>query len=197
MIGISSIRWATAFGTTWCCRTTVSQSSCPSRCIASYYSPSGYTTIGLTACYSPLKMCFAEDLLFSLLRRNVHPILAASGAAYLMLLGPAWQDLLWPFQVCFLGSVAGGLAALYLSPRNSRYSDIAVALCSLVAVCCCALGVAFSVVLIVGRPNLSNGAGGSCGPRSYPWSGSSFGMSSRTGPKERQPFHRWEPRATS
>ncbi len=88
-------------------------------------------------------------LLFLLLRRNVHPILAASGAAILMLLGPAWQDLLWPFQVCFLGSVAGGLTALYLSPRNSRYSDIAVALCLLVAVCCCALGVAFSVALIV------------------------------------------------
>ena len=42
-------------------------------------------------------------LLFVLLRRRIHPVAAGPGAGALMLLGPAWQDLLWRFQIGFLG----------------------------------------------------------------------------------------------
>ncbi len=72
-------------------------------------------------------------LLFVLLRRKVHALIAASVAIVLMLLGPAWQDLLWPFQIGFLGSVGGGLAALVLLDRRRTTADIGAAVCILLA----------------------------------------------------------------
>ena len=82
-------------------------------------------------------------LLFVLLRRKVHPVVAAAAAAVLMLLGPAWQDLLWPFQIGFLGSVAGGLGALALLDRDTRRADIGACVCLLVAVGCSGVGLPF------------------------------------------------------
>jgi len=37
--------------------------------------------------------------------------------AILLFMGTAYQDLLWPFQISYLGSVAGGLGALALLER--------------------------------------------------------------------------------
>ena len=82
-------------------------------------------------------------LLFVLLRRKVHPAAAAAASALLMLLGSAWQDLLWPFQIGFLGSVAGGLAALFLLDRHTRRSDIGACACLLVSVGCSGIGLPF------------------------------------------------------
>jgi hypothetical protein len=83
-------------------------------------------------------------LLFVLLRRKVHPVVAASAAAVLMLLGPAWQDLLWPFQIAFLGSVAAGLGALVLLDRNTTRADVGACLCLAVAVGCSGVGITFA-----------------------------------------------------
>ena len=82
-------------------------------------------------------------LLFMLLRRKVHPLTAGAASAVLMLLGPAWQDLLWPFQIGFIGSVAGGLGALVLLDRERRWSDIGAMGCLVVAVGSSGVGVAF------------------------------------------------------
>jgi hypothetical protein len=82
-------------------------------------------------------------LLFLLLRRKVHPLAAAAAAAALMLLGPAWQDLLWPFQIGFLGSVAGGLGALLLLEADSRRSDVAACACLVLSIGCSGVGLAF------------------------------------------------------
>jgi hypothetical protein len=82
-------------------------------------------------------------LLFVLLRRKVHPVAAGAGAAALMLLGPAWQDLLWPFQIGFLGSVAGGLAALTLLDRDTRRADVGACACLLVSIACSGVGLPF------------------------------------------------------
>jgi hypothetical protein len=82
-------------------------------------------------------------LLFLLLRRKVHPLAAGAASAVLMLLGPAWQDLLWPFQIGFIGSVAGGLGALVLLDRERRWSDVGAVGCLIVAVGSSGVGVAF------------------------------------------------------
>ena len=84
-------------------------------------------------------------LLFVLLRRKVHPAVAAAASAVLMLLGAAWQDLLWPFQIGFLGSVAGGLAALLLMDRDTRRSDIGACAVLVVSVGCSGVGLPFLV----------------------------------------------------
>ena len=82
-------------------------------------------------------------LLFFLLRRKIHPIAAGALPALLMLLGPSWQDLLWPFQIGFLGSIAGGLGALVLIDRRTRRADIGACVCLLASIGCSGVALAF------------------------------------------------------
>ncbi len=82
-------------------------------------------------------------LVFVLLRRKILPVIAGAAAAALMLFGPAWQDLLWPFQIGFLGSVAGGLGALVLLDRGTRRADLGACGCLVASVACSAVGLPF------------------------------------------------------
>lgn len=81
--------------------------------------------------------------LFVLLRRKLPPVAAGAAAAALMLLGPAWEDLLWPFQIGFLGSVAGGLAALALLDRGTKRADLGACGCLLISIGCSGVGLPF------------------------------------------------------
>ena len=62
-------------------------------------------------------------LLYSYGRRRADPLFAAVAAASLLTLAAGWQDLLWPFQIGFLSSIAFGLLALNL--RDRRHSLLA------------------------------------------------------------------------
>jgi len=62
-------------------------------------------------------------LLFVYLRRRVGDWLALAGALPILVLGPAWDDLLWPFQVAFFGSMCFGLGALLALEREHRRGD--------------------------------------------------------------------------
>jgi hypothetical protein len=60
-------------------------------------------------------------LLFEVVRRRSGDLLALGSAAVLMLLGAGWENLLWAFQVQFIGSVACGLGMLLaLQARPTR-----------------------------------------------------------------------------
>jgi len=83
--------------------------------------------------------------LFVLIRRRLHPVVAGAVAAVFILLGPAFQDLLWPFQIEFVGSVAGGLAALTLLDRRTRRADIGACACLVAAACCSGIVVPFLI----------------------------------------------------
>ena len=63
-------------------------------------------------------------LLFVYARRRVGDLLALGAAAVVALLGPAWPDILWPFQIGFLGSLAAGIGALLCLDRADRRGDI-------------------------------------------------------------------------
>ena len=56
-------------------------------------------------------------LLYVLARRRMGPVAALVPTLLLPLLGTAYQDILWPFQIGYLGSIAGGLGALALLDR--------------------------------------------------------------------------------
>ena len=56
-------------------------------------------------------------LLYVLARRRMGPVAALVPTLLLALLGTAYQDILWPFQIGYLGSIAGGLGALALLDR--------------------------------------------------------------------------------
>ena len=63
-------------------------------------------------------------LLFIYLRRRVDAWLALLGAAIVLFLGPAFDDLIWDFQMGFNGSLACGLGALLLLERDDRRGDV-------------------------------------------------------------------------
>ena len=71
-------------------------------------------------------------LLFIYLRRRVDPWLALLGAGIVLFLGPAFDDLIWDFQMGFNGSLAFGLCALLTLERGDRRGDIAA--CGLLTV---------------------------------------------------------------
>src|SRR3989442_3623880 len=53
-------------------------------------------------------------LLFELVRRRAGDLIAVGAAALLLVMGAAWENLLWAFQIGFVGSVACGLGSLLL-----------------------------------------------------------------------------------
>jgi hypothetical protein len=57
-------------------------------------------------------------LVYVLTERRVGRPAALLVTTLVLFLGAAWQDLLWPFQIDFLGSIAGGLAAWALLDRD-------------------------------------------------------------------------------
>ena len=56
-------------------------------------------------------------LLFVYLRRRTPPWFAVAATIAILFLGYAYQDLLWPFQIQYIGAVAAGLAAFLLLDR--------------------------------------------------------------------------------
>jgi hypothetical protein len=92
-------------------------------------------------------------LLYVLARRYAGPWLALVAPAVLVVLGPAWHDLLWAFQVGYLGSVAAGLGTI-LSLEHRR--DKAAAALLVVSLLCSSVGLAMlalaAVYLVLQRP---------------------------------------------
>lgn len=64
-------------------------------------------------------------LLFAYVRRRVGAWLALFAAVLLLFLGPAWEVLLWPFELSIVGSVLFGIAMLLALDRDDRRGDIA------------------------------------------------------------------------
>ncbi len=68
-------------------------------------------------------------LLFELVRRRAGDAIAMAAALMLLVLGAGWEDLLWAFQIGFVGSVACGLGmllALEDPPSNRRRAAAAL-----------------------------------------------------------------------
>lgn len=84
-------------------------------------------------------------LLFVYARRRLGPWPALFAAVLLLFLGPAWQDLLWPFQVGFVGASACGLAMLLALENESDRWDIAACALLAVSIAFSSLGIAFAV----------------------------------------------------
>ena len=65
-------------------------------------------------------------LLYVLLRRYVGPWAAVAPVAIVAVLGPAWHDLIWGFQIGFVGSVAAGLGMTLCLERQDRVGTSAL-----------------------------------------------------------------------
>ena len=67
----------------------------------------------------------------------------------ILFLGAAWEDLLWAFQVGYMLSITGGLAAWVLLEREGRWSEIAAMLCLIVAAGSSSLGIPLMIGVAV------------------------------------------------
>jgi hypothetical protein len=68
----------------------------------------------------------------------------ASGSA-LLLLGSGWQNILWPFQLGFMGSIAAGIGAWLFVDRDKRVADLMASCLVLLSLSCSGLGIAVLV----------------------------------------------------
>jgi hypothetical protein len=84
-------------------------------------------------------------LVFVYVQRRVGPWLALVATAILLFIGPAWQDILWPFEIGFVGSVLFGIAMLLALEREDRRGDLLACGCLFVALAFNSLGIAFAV----------------------------------------------------
>jgi hypothetical protein len=59
-------------------------------------------------------------LVFELVRRRAGDLIGLGAALLLLVLGAGWENILWAFQIGFLGSLALGLAALLVAQHPHR-----------------------------------------------------------------------------
>jgi len=88
-------------------------------------------------------------LLFVYLRRRVGAWFALFGALLILFLGPAWELLLWPFEISLLGSVLFGLAMLLALERDDRGGDLLACLCLALSLGFSSLGIPFVAAALI------------------------------------------------
>lgn len=94
--------------------------------------------------------CVASaGLLFVYVSRRVGPWLGLFAAVLLLFFGPAFEVLLWPFEISFVGSALFGLAMLLALERDDRRGDIAAAVFLALSFGFSSLGIAFAVAAAV------------------------------------------------
>jgi hypothetical protein len=94
-------------------------------------------------------------LLYVYVKRRVGPWLALFAAVLLLGLGPAWEALLWPFEITFVGPVLFGIATLLALEREDRRGDVAACVFLTASLGFSGLGIPFllaaAVVVLQGR----------------------------------------------
>ena len=88
-------------------------------------------------------LCVA--LVFAYARPRVGGLVALLAAVLILTLGPGWQNILWPFQVGSLISIAAGIGALLMLDRADRRGDAAA--CGLVALSLASSGLGIVVAI--------------------------------------------------
>ena len=88
-------------------------------------------------------------LLFAYARQRVGDWLALAAIAPIVFMGTAWEDLLSPFQMCYFGSVAFGIGALFAIRRGDRRGDILACLLLLASLAFAEIAVPFALGIAV------------------------------------------------
>lgn len=93
-------------------------------------------------------------LLFFYVRRRLGPWPALAATVLVLFLGPAWEVLLWPFEITLVGAVGFGIAALLALEREDGRGDVVAVGCLTLAIGFSNLGVVFilaaAVAVLVG-----------------------------------------------
>ena len=111
-----------------------------------------YTAMRVTTVVLHVGTC---AVLLVWLRRRVRDEFALAAVVVVLFLGYAWQDLLWPSQIQYLGSMLGGIAAFTFLDRRDRAGDVLAAISLTFALACSGIGLPFvgavGIALVVRR----------------------------------------------
>jgi hypothetical protein len=88
-------------------------------------------------------------LIYAIVRRRLGGWAAVGVAALILFLGSAWEVLLWPFQVAYLGALVAGLGAWLVLQEPGRGRDWAGALLLLIALASSGVGVPIALGVLV------------------------------------------------
>lgn len=88
-------------------------------------------------------------LVFVYVKRRLGPWPGLFAAVLLLCLGPAWEVLLWPFEICFVGSIFFGLGALLALERRERNWDVVACVSLACSLGFSSLGIPFAVGAVV------------------------------------------------
>jgi hypothetical protein len=91
----------------------------------------------------------SATLVFVYVRRRLGEWLGLMAAVLLLFLGPAWMDLLWPFEIGFVGSVLFGVAMLLALDREDERGDAFACGFLVLSIAFSSLGFAFAVGALV------------------------------------------------
>jgi hypothetical protein len=113
-----------------------------------------FATVGIGS-YAPYRAlvivchlaCCALLFVYARTRIGTWPALLATAA--LLLLGPAWEDILWPFQMAWLISLGAGLGALLALDRRTRGGDALACALTIVALAGSGLGLPIALGIAV------------------------------------------------
>jgi hypothetical protein len=109
----------------------------------------GMTSTAPFRVVSTLVLAATAVLLFTFLRRRIGDWLALFAVVLMLFLGPAWTDILWPFEMSLVGSLATGIAMLLALDRGDRTGDRAACALATVSVLCSSLGMSFVLAAAV------------------------------------------------
>jgi hypothetical protein len=96
-----------------------------------------------------ISLLATASLLFVYVSRRVGPWLGLFAAVLILCLGPAWELLLWPFEVSLIGSILFGLAMLLALEREDRPGDLLACVFLVVSFGFSSLAIPFAVAALV------------------------------------------------
>lgn len=88
-------------------------------------------------------------LIFVYARRRVGGFFALFAATLILFFGPAWQDILWPFQSAWILTAAAGVGALLALDRRDRTGDLTACLLLAIALASASPGLAIAAGLTI------------------------------------------------
>jgi hypothetical protein len=88
-------------------------------------------------------------LVFVYVKRRLGPWPALLGTVVLLFLGPAWEVLLWPFEIALVGSAMAGVGMLLALEREDRRGDLTACALLAVSIGFSSLGLPFAIGALV------------------------------------------------
>ncbi len=84
-------------------------------------------------------------MIYRYVRARIGKVCGLAAGVIVLLLGSGWQNIFWPFQIGFMGSVLFGVAAWTLLRHRSRRSDVWASIALGACLACSGLGIAVVV----------------------------------------------------